>query len=257
MSPPPGAAGRTVALLRCSTFEQDTTHQRRAIEQWAAGRGITIAPDDWREEQGKSGAADDRPKLDEIVREATRGRVKRLVVFELERLGRTMPRIVNTVHALGQTGCFIVDVRRGLDTENEMGRAMIYVAGIFAEIERESLRRRTLSSLSGGVRCVKCGFRSSDPEKAEAHQQWCGGELRRVSVRNRQLGTRPDQWDEEADAELRRCIEEGLSLAKIVASKRITVQRPMRDKKTKEWTTRPVHPGRTKVQERIRELGLR
>lgn len=224
---------RTVALVRCSTAEQDTEHQRVAIEKWAEARGETIAH--WYEEQGVSGAAAARPVLDEIIDAARRGRVGRLVVFELERLGRNMVRIVTTIQSLREAGCSVVDMRRNLDTQTGMGKAMLYIVGIFAEIERESLRRRTISALAGGV---------------DEHGN-------RVSVRGRRLGRRPDRWDEESDAALRSCIADGLSLDKAVASDRIWVWRPCYDEKSEAWTERPAHPRRTKVQGRIKELGLR
>ena len=52
---------RTVALLRCSTTQQDTAHQRRAIEEWARLRGESI--DEWCEENNVSGASRKRPIL--------------------------------------------------------------------------------------------------------------------------------------------------------------------------------------------------
>jgi len=82
------------------------------------------------------------------MQDATRGRVGVVVVFELERLGRTMPRIVNTIHELGEAGAEVVDVRRGIDTRTGMGRAMLYMAGVFAEIEREAIRERVRSGLA-------------------------------------------------------------------------------------------------------------
>ena len=213
---------RAVALLRCSTSDQDTRHQRDAITAWANAQGVPVP--EFREEAEVSGASKSRPVLDEIVRDATRGRIKLLVVYEMERLGRTMQRIVMTVSELSDAGCAIMDVRRGLDTRTGMGKAMIYIAGVFAEIERESLRERTRSGLAA------------------------------ARARGVRLGKRPDRWDEEALETLRERVAAGWSVYKLHKANDLVVWRPCLDKLSGTWTEKPAHPGETALYRRVAEL---
>lgn len=132
---------RTWCLLRVSTAEQTVEAQRVGVQTWAKAHGVQITR--WIVEEGVSGAAMSRPKLDQLVADARAGNVDRVVVSELSRLGRSMPRIVTTMATLDECGVTLLSVKEGLDSSTPMGKAMLYMAGIFAELERDRLRQRT------------------------------------------------------------------------------------------------------------------
>ena len=95
-----------------------------------------------------SGVSDDRPGLDSCVRALRTGDV--LVVWKLDRLGRTLAHLVNTVQNLSTRGVGL-RVLTGQGAQIDTAAAGRIVFGIFAalaEFERELIRERTLAGLT-------------------------------------------------------------------------------------------------------------
>ncbi len=95
-----------------------------------------------------SGVRDDRPRLDSYVRALRTGDV--LVVWKLDRLGRTLAHLVNTVQDLSARGVGL-RVLTGQGAQIDTTAAGRLVFGIFAalaEFERELIRERTLAGLT-------------------------------------------------------------------------------------------------------------
>ena len=97
-----------------------------------------------------SGVRDDRPGLDSCVRALRTGDV--LVVWKLDRLGRTLAHLVNTVQDLSTRGVGLrVLTGQGAQIDTTIAAAGRLVFGIFAalaEFERELTRERTLAGLT-------------------------------------------------------------------------------------------------------------
>ena len=160
---------RTVAVLRRSTDKQDTAHQRQSIEKWAERTGTTI--DEWKEGEPVSGAAARRPVLEKVMERVRKGSVGTLVFYELERMGRDMPRIVATISQIEAAGARVVTVRRGIDTGTPMGRAYAYIAGVFAEIELAAIRERVKSGMERARKAGKQIGRSRIEWKDEDYEK--------------------------------------------------------------------------------------
>ena len=96
-----------------------------------------------------SGVRDDRPGLDSCVRALRTGDV--LVVWTLDRLGRTLAHLVNTVQELSARGVGLrVLTGQGaqIDTTTAPGRLVFGIFAALAEFERELIRERTLAGLT-------------------------------------------------------------------------------------------------------------
>ena len=96
-----------------------------------------------------SGVRDDRPGLDSCVRALRTGDV--LVVWKLDRLGRTLAHLVNTVQDLSARGVGLrVLTGQGaqIDTTTAGGRLVFGIFAALAEFERELIRERTLAGLT-------------------------------------------------------------------------------------------------------------
>ena len=96
-----------------------------------------------------SGVRDDRPGLDSGVRALRTGDV--LVVWKLDRLGRTLAHLVNTVQDLSARGVGLrVLIGQGaqIDTTTAAGRLVFGIFAALAEFERELIRERTLAGLT-------------------------------------------------------------------------------------------------------------
>jgi DNA invertase Pin-like site-specific DNA recombinase len=88
-----------------------------------------------------SGARDDRPGLAELMGYVREGDT--VVVWKLDRLGRNLWHILQTVKELTERGVTLVSVTDGIDSSTAAGRMMIGVLGSLAEYERELTKERT------------------------------------------------------------------------------------------------------------------
>ena len=108
-----------------------------------------------------SGVRDDRPGLESCVRALQTGDV--LVIWKLDRLGRNLAHLVNTVQDLSNRGVGLrVLTGQGaqIDTTTAAGRLVFGIFAALVEFERELIRERTLAATAAGrSRCRKprCG----------------------------------------------------------------------------------------------------
>jgi DNA invertase Pin-like site-specific DNA recombinase len=135
---------------RVSTHEQQTlTLQRDAMVTYAQQRGWTII---LMVEEVSSGARERRQRQ-ELLQAARRRTINAIVVWRLDRWGRSVADLVGTLHELQG----FISLSETLDFTTPIGRAMAGLLAIFAEFERDILRERvkagTLLLDSGVVEC--------------------------------------------------------------------------------------------------------
>ena len=124
--------GQRIGYTRVSTVAQTLDQQNDAL----ANAGVTKTFSDT-----MSGARDDRPGLSDLMAYVRGGDT--VVVWKLDRLGRNMLHILQTVKDLTNRGVTLVSVTDGIDSSTSAGRMMIGVLGSLAEYERELVRERT------------------------------------------------------------------------------------------------------------------
>jgi DNA invertase Pin-like site-specific DNA recombinase len=123
--------GTRVGYTRVSTVAQTLDQQNAALD----AAGVTKVFSDM-----MSGTRDDRPGLTALMDYIREGD---MVVWKLDRLGRNMIHILQTVKELTDRGVTLVSVTDGIDSSTPAGRMMIGVLGSLAEYERELIRERT------------------------------------------------------------------------------------------------------------------
>jgi DNA invertase Pin-like site-specific DNA recombinase len=126
------ATGTRIGYTRVSTVAQTLDQQNEAL---AAAGVVKVFSD------VMSGARDDRPGLADLlayVRERDT-----VVVWKLDRLGRNLWHILQTVKELTDRGVTLVSITDGIDSSTPAGRMMIGVLGSLAEYERELIKERT------------------------------------------------------------------------------------------------------------------
>ena len=92
-----------------------------------------------------SGAKSDRPQLEACLDFLRAGDV--LVVYKLDRLGRTTKQLINLVEELKEKGIHFQAITNGIDTSTPQGKFFFTVMAGFAEMERELIRERTNAGL--------------------------------------------------------------------------------------------------------------
>ena len=149
-----------IGYARVSTNDQTLALQRDALT--AAGCEKVFA------DQGVSGAIARRPGLDRALKALQKGDT--LVVWKLDRLGRSLSHLVHTIAELGERGIGFQSLHDPIDTTNAGGRLVLHVAAAFAEFERAIATERTRAGLTAAKRRgVKLGRKPSLTSDQLAH----------------------------------------------------------------------------------------
>jgi putative DNA-invertase from lambdoid prophage Rac len=136
---------RAGLYARVSTNDQQTLPmQIRALREYAARRGWTIA---MQTREVGAGAAQRRFR-EQIMEAARRREIDLVLVWRLDRWGRSVTDLLATLQELEHLGVGFVSLTEALDLTTPTGRAMAGLLAIFAEFEREILRERTLAGLA-------------------------------------------------------------------------------------------------------------
>lgn len=142
-----GMNQRVAMYTRVSTTLQDTQPQIHALE-------IVCRNHDWNivgryEDQAVSGsvAPDKRAQLKALLEAATRREFDRVVVWSVDRLGRSLRDLVLILKQLEDKRIEIYSHSQGIDTSTAMGRMMWQFLGVFSEFEREMIRERVRMGL--------------------------------------------------------------------------------------------------------------
>ncbi len=139
---------RRVALyVRVSTKDQTTEHQRRELNEVAERAGWNVVATFC--DEGVSGAKgrDRRPGLDALLKAVTQRKVDMVAAWSVDRLGRSLKDLVETLGDLQSAGADLYLHKQALDTSTPAGRAMFQMLGVFAEFEREMMLERVQASM--------------------------------------------------------------------------------------------------------------
>ena len=115
-----------------------------------------------------SGVLDRRPELDKVLERLRSGDT--LVVWRLDRLGRSLRHLIDTVTALDERGVGFCSLRESIDTTTAGGRLVFHLFGVLAQFEREIIRDRTMAGLSAARARGRNGGRPSklSPDQVRA-----------------------------------------------------------------------------------------
>ena len=141
----PGKMLRAGLYARVSTNDQQTLPmQTRALREYAARRGWTLA---MQIREVGSGAIE-RHAREQLMEAARRREIDVVLVWRLDRWGRSVADLLATLQELDHLGVGFVSLTEALDLTTPAGRAMAGLLAIFAEFEREILRERTRAGLA-------------------------------------------------------------------------------------------------------------
>lgn len=140
---------RAALYLRISTTDGQTTeNQRLALTRVAEHRGWEIVQT--YEDAGISGAKgrDKRPGFDQMLKDVVRGRFKVCMCWSIDRLGRSVLHVANAMAELDAAGVALYSDQQAIDSTSPFGKAMIQMAGVFGELEREMIWARVMAGLN-------------------------------------------------------------------------------------------------------------
>jgi len=136
---------RAGLYARVSTLDQQTLPmQSRAMREYAARRGWTVAM-----QVKEVGSGSTQRQLREKLLEAARRReIDVVLVWRLDRWGRSVTDLLATLQELEHLGVGFVSLTEALDLTTPAGRAMAALLAVFAEFEREILSERVRAGLA-------------------------------------------------------------------------------------------------------------
>ncbi|GLK76179.1 DNA invertase [Methylopila jiangsuensis] len=133
--------GRLVGYMRVSTSEQDLALQKHDLEKMSVDAIFHDVT---------SGANPKRPGLRDALNALQQGDT--LVVWRLDRLGRSMRQLIDTVEEIQKQGAHLKSVNEAIDTGTATGRMLLHVLGALAEFERETIRERVTAGMAAAKR---------------------------------------------------------------------------------------------------------
>lgn len=157
--------GKRVALyLRVSHAERTVENQRQALLQWAEYAGLEVT--EVYTDEGISGAKgrDKRPGFDAMLKDATRRKFDVLASWSVDRLGRSLTGLLDTLQELHGAGVDLYLHQQAVDTRTPAGKAMFQMMGVFAEFERAMIQERVKAGMSRARAQGKHVGRPSVPE---------------------------------------------------------------------------------------------
>jgi DNA invertase Pin-like site-specific DNA recombinase len=125
-----------IGYARVSTGEQKMDLQLDALEDAGCERIY---------QEKTSGAAKSRPELEKCIGSLRDGDT--LVVWRLDRFGRSLKDLVSKMETLEERGVDFVSLTEGIDTTTAQGKLTFHIFGALAEFERELGRERTMAGL--------------------------------------------------------------------------------------------------------------
>jgi len=136
---------RVGLYARVSTQDQKTLPmQLRALRTYVRQRGWAIGL----QIKDVGSGASDRPQREQLMQAARRRELDAILVWRLDRWGRSLADLVLTLKELSELGVGFVSVTEALDLTTPPGRALTGLLAVFAEFEREILRERVKAGIA-------------------------------------------------------------------------------------------------------------
>jgi DNA invertase Pin-like site-specific DNA recombinase len=133
------------ARVSTSNGHQDPEMQLAELREYAGRRGWEIVGE--YTDQGVSGSKESRPELNRLMTDAHRRRFDAVLVWKIDRFGRSLKHLVNALADLGAYGVAFISFRDNLDLSTPSGRLMFQLLGAMAEFERSLIQERVKAGL--------------------------------------------------------------------------------------------------------------
>src|SRR5579864_9681306 len=143
----PSTTIRAVIYARVSTTDQNCEMQVRELREYAARRGWQVSAEYI--DTGWSGAKASRPELDRLMKDAAFRRFDAVLVWKLDRFGRSVRNCLDGIESLRTNGVRFLAVSQSIDTDesNPTARLLLHILASVAEFERELIRERVRAGI--------------------------------------------------------------------------------------------------------------
>lgn len=142
---------------RVSTSDQDCSLQLTELRAYVKRQGWTAA-EYVEKASGKAGTR--RPQLERLMKDAAERRIDIVLVWKLDRFGRSVQEFTNRVMELDRAGVRFIAVTQGIDTDkgSPAGKLLMHILAAIAEFERDLIQERVRAGVKEAQRQGKhCG----------------------------------------------------------------------------------------------------
>tara|TARA_B100000989_G_scaffold235155_1_gene181961 strand:- start:1731 stop:2324 length:594 start_codon:yes stop_codon:yes gene_type:complete len=160
---------KVVKYQRVSTNNQDVENQTDSIDKQIQLMGWDLVGE-YKEIESGMKSKDHRPQLRKLLEDSRKRRFQRVIVYSLDRLGRSVVDVINTINELEEVGVNIFVVKNSIDTSTQQGKLFTYFCSIFGEMERDMILSRQSNSIE---------------RLREKNQKWGKGKLLSQSQREK------------------------------------------------------------------------
>lgn len=113
------------------------------------------------EDEGFSGGNTNRPEFKQMMKDAEQKKFDALICYRLDRISRNVADFSSTLEILQANDIDFISIKEQFDTSTPMGRAMVYISSVFAQLERETIAERVRDNM---IQLAKSG-------------RWLGGQI--------------------------------------------------------------------------------
>ena len=136
---------RVAIYCRVSTDGQSVDLQVNDLQEYATRRGWQIIEQYL--DVGVSGSKESRPALNRLMNDARQRKFDILLVWKIDRFGRSLKHLVNSLAELESVGVAFVSLRDSLDLSSPAGRLMAQLLGAIGEFERSLITERVRAGI--------------------------------------------------------------------------------------------------------------
>ena len=137
---------RVVKYQRVSTTHQEVENQTSSIDKQIELLGWNVVGE-YKETISGTKSRDTRPQLRQLIQDSRKRKFDRVIVYWLDRLGRSVVDVINTINELEEVGVHIFVVKNSIDTSTSQGKLFTYFCSIFGEMERDMIVSRQKESI--------------------------------------------------------------------------------------------------------------
>ncbi|MCH2263155.1 MAG: recombinase family protein [Candidatus Thioglobus autotrophicus] len=170
--------------VRVSTSGQTTENQLIELSE-VCERNKWHITNVYNETVSGTKGVDERAELNRMMQDASRKQFSKVVVWSVDRVGRSMKHLVNVLSQLKDLGCDIYSYKQAIDTSTTMGSSFFHMVGIFAELENNMRAERQKigikRALSQGVKFGRKDVIDEDKELAIVELRHKGKSIRYIA----------------------------------------------------------------------------
>jgi DNA invertase Pin-like site-specific DNA recombinase len=142
---------RVAIMVRVSTLHQTTENQLLDLYEICERNDWTVV-EEYNETVSGTKGVEERSELKRMLRDASRRKFDKLVVWSVDRIGRSMKHLVSVLSELKDLEVDIYSYKQGIDTSTTMGSSFFHMVGIFSELENNMRRERQIVGIKRALK---------------------------------------------------------------------------------------------------------